>query len=820
MSVLWVLLGPMVLAGGPLALPPPGQQVTVEIPVFEGGEGMDFFIECARAYEQQVPQVTVNGRQQPSVAINLYGDPRIADKVRVRVLEGTFPAATNAFINYWPLIKHGDIQALDEWMDGPNWEGDSTWRDSFVPGALDVYNVDGHVYGVPFLSSVFCLWYNKTMFREHGWELPRTWDELYALCDKIRAAGVPPFAFQGRYPTYAQALLERSYYDTAGRERYYDMKNLVPGCFDNPEFVEGLIRTRKLARNYFQEGCLGMSHTESQQEFFNGKTAMIPCGAWLKSEMTGKIPDGFELGSFNLPIVPAGIQDPSAVVVGTNYYFVFSRSADKQYAADFLRFMTSRAQAGKFSRMRDCPTLVKGASEGNVTSDMDELVAMVNSAKEIYGQPPGEGYPEMTQHITDFVGKLVSVAGQGGGAAAEADDRAFCADLAKQYESAAQSVRYRAEHPDQINMNRVVEPVILLGLLVLGTGYWAWTAFGPGRARARAAASDDATTSSALRLRWPTIVLFVGPALLLYTVFIVWPALQSFGWSLTRWNGLTEKEYCGLNNFAWLLFDSRVFWTAVKNNLFLMLVIPVFVLPLSLFLAACLSRGLWGSQLFRVVFFFPNLMGSVAVALLWQQLYNPHGPVTQWLGGVCEPIGQSVLGIAHGMPQEGFWVWVTHLVEQAGGVLVSTKNLAWLSPTYLYKALVPMSVWGGCGFNMILYLAAMESIPQSLYEAAEIDGAPAWKQFWQITFPLIWDTLAVSIVFSIIGGMKVFDIIWLLTNQQTPSDLHVVGTYMVSSMFTEYKVGQATAIAVLLFLMVFVGTAATLRAMRRERVEL
>jgi raffinose/stachyose/melibiose transport system permease protein len=131
-----------------------------------------------------------------------------------------------------------------------------------------------------------------------------------------------------------------------------------------------------------------------------------------------------------------------------------------------------------------------------------------------------------------------------------------------------------------------------------------------------------------------------------------------------------------------------------------------------------------------------------------------------------------------------------------------------------------MSIWGACGFNMVLYLAAMENVPESLYESATIDGASPWRQFWSITVPLIWEVLAISVVFMVIGGMKAFDMIWLLTNQQPTTATHTISTRMVQTMFWEYKVGEATAIAVILFFMVFLGTAATLRVMRRERVEM
>jgi len=292
-------------------------------------------------------------------------------------------------------------------------------------------------------------------------------------------------------------------------------------------------------------------------------------------------------------------------------------------------------------------------------------------------------------------------------------------------------------------------------------------------------------------MRWNNILLFVIPSLLVYTTFVIVPSLRAFVWSVHEWNGLTnmmDMPFRGLLNFRRLLLESDAFWIALKNNLFLMIVIPMFVIPFSLFLAACISRGIGGAALFRVVFFFPNLIGGVAAALLWMHLYTPQGGL----------VNTALAGI-------GF---------------ESFRTFTWLSPDHLYWALVPMSIWGACGFNMVLYLAAMENVPESLYESATIEGAGPWHQFWTITVPLIWEVLAISIVFMVIGGMKAFDMIWLLTNQQPTTSTHVISTRMVQTMFWEYKVGEATAIAVLLFFMVFLGTAATLRVMRRERVEM
>jgi raffinose/stachyose/melibiose transport system permease protein len=253
-------------------------------------------------------------------------------------------------------------------------------------------------------------------------------------------------------------------------------------------------------------------------------------------------------------------------------------------------------------------------------------------------------------------------------------------------------------------------------------------------------------------------------------------------------SSIGNMRFSGLLNFRRLLFESNDFWIALNNNIFLMAVVPLFVVPLALFLAACVSRGVIGSKLFRIIFFFPNLFGSVAVTLLWTRLYDPQAGLTN--------LALASIGFKHMI---GF---------------------AWLSDANLYWAVIPISIWGACGFNMVLYLAAMENIPTELYEAAVIDGASPVRQFFSITMPLIWEALTISIVFLVIGGMKAFELIYLLKNQQVTTNLHTVSTRMIQAMFSEFRVGEATAIAVLLFLIVFFGTAVSLRVLRRETVEM
>jgi raffinose/stachyose/melibiose transport system permease protein len=746
----------------------------IDLQFFRGGEGDEFFYLCPEEFQ----------KVRPDIRVDLTLDPRIHDRVRVRVLERNFMEVSNAFINFWPLIKSGDVVALDEWLDGPSWDQPGkTWRETFLPGALDPYLWEGKTYGVPLGYFVSVIWYNKTMFREHGWQKPRTWDELYALCEQIKKdtnGQIAPLAFQGRYADYTWPLVDSAYYQLAGPEAWFAQRwRLEPGTFDNPNYVKAIDYTQRLATKYFQPGFLGMSHTESQLQFFTGATAMIPCGSWMKSEMKGKIPDGFELGCFPLPTVDNPVPGtPDAMFATSNYYFVMSKSHHPREGVEYLRFMTSFRMAGEFSRLTDIATAIKGASKGKLSRDMDELLEIIDRSKASYGVL-SPLYPDSKQMLVDGMQPVLS-----GSKTPQ--------EIAATIETNAAALKGQADNPTKVIVNHRVKPALLLGALGLAAIYWIATTARDIRKRGVTQRVVGAASTGGLqRMRWSNVLLFVAPAALIYTVFVIFPSLRAFVWSVHEWNGVTgmsEMPFRGLLNFRRLLLESDAFWIALENNLFLMIVIPLFVIPFSLFLAACISRGIGGAKLFRVVFFFPNLIGGVAAALLWMHLYTPQGGL----------VNTALAGIG----------------------LESFRTFTWLAPEHLYWALVPMSIWGACGFNMVLYLAAMENVPESLYESATIDGASPWRQFWAITVPLIWEVLAISIVFMVIGGMKAFDIIWLLTNQQPTTATHTISTRMVQTMFWEYKVGEATAIAVILFFMVFLGTAATLRVMRRERVEM
>lgn len=707
----------------------------VEVTLFEGGEGLDF-------YQGVADQLS---RLHPGSPVRLDADPAISDKLRIRVLEGNFPEVTNANLNVWKLIAHGEIQPLDAWLDGPSWDGETSWRETFLLGTLDRYSKDGKTYGIPLVSVVWSIYYDKALFRRQGWTPPRTWPEMLALGQKMRAQGLTPLAFQGRYPYYAQALVQSTYYQLAGPEAYQAQQALLPGSYDNPAMVEALDLLQRLARQDFQKGFLGMSHTEAQLEFFQGRACMLMCGSWLFSEMRDNIPRSFELGAFPLPLPDSTRADPRASYDATSgYWFVFKNSRNPAGGVEFLRYLTSPEVAGRFAQERGITVAIQGGN-ADLHPMMADVAHQLEGIERTFGPPAGETIPGMDQVWNDTLARLLS------------DPDFDGARAARSMEEGAMAARAVYEQPDRI---RVLHPGKATSLLVfLGAGLL--LAVRPARWRAPASG----------RANGRDLALFVAPALGLYLVFFVLPSLAALMASCTRWDGLGEPELVGSLNFRRLLLESDVFWTAFSNNLYLMLVIPALVLPLSLLLANALHHGVWGSRLFRIAFFFPNLLG-VAGILLWQQLYNPQGG----------PVNAALVGLG----------------------LSSFEGFAWLAPQNLYYALIPMGIWGACGFYMVLFLAAMQSVPDDLYEAAELYGANAWQKFWGITLPLIWPTVVAALLFALIGGMKAFEAIWLLTNQSPTSDTHVVGTLMVRSMFVEQRIGQAAALACLLFATVLV----------------
>ncbi|MFI7576513.1 carbohydrate ABC transporter permease [Micromonospora sp. NPDC049497] len=297
--------------------------------------------------------------------------------------------------------------------------------------------------------------------------------------------------------------------------------------------------------------------------------------------------------------------------------------------------------------------------------------------------------------------------------------------------------------------------------------------------------------------KWPLIVTFLVPPVLLYVVFVVSPYLQAFQISTTDWLGYSaDANFIGLENFRALWRDDYV-WNALQNNAILLALVPVVTIVLGLFFASMLTMGgrkgragvsgVRGTAFYRTVYFFPQVLSVVIIALLWKEVYHPNkGLLTSSLAslGLSAPTWL-------GDPATAFW------------------------------CVLAVMVWSNVGFYVVLFGAAMAAIPKEIYEAVMLDGASRLTTLRRVTIPLLWDTVQVAWVYLAIFALDGFILVQLMTNGGPNFSTDVIGVRMYDTAFgSETKFGYASAMGVVMFFLTLSVAVLALRAGRRDRIEL
>lgn len=288
------------------------------------------------------------------------------------------------------------------------------------------------------------------------------------------------------------------------------------------------------------------------------------------------------------------------------------------------------------------------------------------------------------------------------------------------------------------------------------------------------------------RDKYRLIVPFLIPSVSIYVIFVLFPYVQAMYTSLTRWRGLSRNiEFIGLDNFVEMVGDD-LFWNALGHNIIYLLTLPIITISMGLFLAFLITQGVRGGGFYRITFFFPQVMSVVAIGVLWSFVYHPTiGALNAFL---------NLLGIEN--------------------------PPAWLgNPDWALPAVGAVVIWQSVGFFMVLFIAGMEAIPNSYYEAAIIDGATRWHLFWNITLPLLWDTVRTALVFLGIIAVDMFAITQTMTQGGPSRSTDVLATYLYERAFLQSEFGYATAIAVALFLLVLTLSAILMRVTQRESLE-
>ncbi|RRC94098.1 sugar ABC transporter permease [Erysipelotrichaceae bacterium OH741_COT-311] len=286
------------------------------------------------------------------------------------------------------------------------------------------------------------------------------------------------------------------------------------------------------------------------------------------------------------------------------------------------------------------------------------------------------------------------------------------------------------------------------------------------------------------------IALCIAPSLILFSTFMLLPTLNIFWMSLLKWGGLSaNKKFVGLNNFKILLQDMK-FIRALQNTLFLIVIVTIVTLALAILFAAILVREkIKGQNLFRVIFYIPNILSVVVISAIFSAVYDPDGGLIN-----------SILSLF----QPATWKTIKFLGDQS----------------IVVYSIAGAMIWQAIGYYMVMYMASMSSISIHLYEAADLEGASKIKQFFSITLPLIWTNIRTTLTFFIISTINLsFLFVKVMTSGGPDGASETVLSYLYKQAYDNASYGYGMAIGATIFIISFFLSAVVNKVTHRDVIE-
>lgn len=282
----------------------------------------------------------------------------------------------------------------------------------------------------------------------------------------------------------------------------------------------------------------------------------------------------------------------------------------------------------------------------------------------------------------------------------------------------------------------------------------------------------------------------IAPAIILFIIFMIIPTIDVFRISLYKWGGYTaEKTFVGLSNFK-SLFTNPKFYQAFQNSILLIVIVTLVTFCLALIFAAILTREkIKGQNFFRIVFYIPNILSIVVISAIFSAIYDPN-----------QGLLNSILNLFRSREAEPIlWLGNQRLV--------------------IYSIVIAM-VWQAIGYYMVMYMASMANVPDSLYESASLEGAGKIKQFFSITLPLIWTNIRTTLTFFIISTINMsFLMVKAMTSGGPDGASSVFLSYMYQEAYTNSSYGYGMAIGVMVFLFSFALAGVLNAVTRRDEIE-
>ncbi|MEV4636972.1 N-acetylglucosamine/diacetylchitobiose ABC transporter substrate-binding protein [Actinoplanes sp. NPDC049548] len=380
----------------------------LEVVIFKGGYGDEYAKRAETLYTQKHTGAKIDHKGLQKVGVALQ--PRFVANTPPDVVDNTGADR----LDIATLVSAKQVTDLTALLDAPAFDDPSKKvRDTLLPGVVDDGTFDGVPQTLNFTYTVWGLWYSKKLFTAKGWAYPKTWDEMLSLCATIKAAGIAPWTYQGKYPEYINDPLLGMAAKTGGLPLVKAVDNLEPNAWKAPGLTSAAEAFAELAgKGYILAGSEALSHTEAQAAWCQGKAAFIPCGSWLESEQKGVTPDGFDMAMGPVPSRTGSDQLKQTAVqaASSESFLVPAKAKNPAGGMEYLRILFSKQSAKAFAETAGTLPATAGATDGlTLSSGLGSVRDAVTAAgSETFTYRFRTWYAPLAKAVDDATGELVN----------------------------------------------------------------------------------------------------------------------------------------------------------------------------------------------------------------------------------------------------------------------------------------------------------------------------------------------------------------------------------------------------------------------------
>jgi N-acetylglucosamine transport system substrate-binding protein len=334
----------------------------LEVVIFNGGFGEDYAKDDETQYRQRYPKADVQHSSTQTIAQTLQPRFVAGDPPDVVDNGGTGAMDTGSLVTQNALADLADLLAAPS-IDDPK----TTVKDTLRPGIVDGGTYNGKMINLSYAYTVYGIWYSGKLFGDRGWAYPKNWDDMIALCRTIKASGISPWTYQGKYPRYMNWPILAAAAKMGGTNVLTAIDNLEPNAWRHPAVKASVDAFSQLVTDKFiQPGAEGMDHIQSQTEWCRGNAALISCGSWLENEQKSVTPAGFQMTVAPVPSLTGSDKLPYTGIRGngSETFIVPAKAKNLRGGLEFLRVMLTRKASADFTTKVSSLTCVRGSEAG------------------------------------------------------------------------------------------------------------------------------------------------------------------------------------------------------------------------------------------------------------------------------------------------------------------------------------------------------------------------------------------------------------------------------------------------------------------------